>query len=232
MEREDSYMIYKKCVLHVYVDHKMGKLVDSLYKIADRMESSTSMSDYQRMISMEELVHLFRRIHQERKLDNIDDILDFIFSYTGIDYSALERVLNTIFFPNEVETDYFISTFIGFREDKLIDKSKEVQCDYLFVSVVKGIHRILDNYKKMLDIKFAGREEEYSDDDARDYLLFHGMTSYIGAYLYRNNIDKSLIDSIYDFFTSLFKLNIAIHSGILYLTSKIGNSYKASFSTS
>jgi hypothetical protein len=204
MEREDSYINYKKCVMHVYADHKMGKLVDSLYKVADRVANQNSVADKQRVIVMQEFINLFRRIHQERKLDNIDDILNFIFSYTGMDYSALERVLNTIFFPNEVETDCFISTFIGFREDKLIDKSKEVQCDYLFASVVKGIHRILDNYKKMLDIKFAGREEEYSDDDARDYLLFHGMTSYIGAYLYRNNIDKSLIDSIYDYYLDNF----------------------------
>ena len=32
MEREDSYINYKKCVMHVYADHKMGKLVDSLSK--------------------------------------------------------------------------------------------------------------------------------------------------------------------------------------------------------
>lgn len=204
MERYDSYIIYRKCVLHVYVDHKMGKLVDSLYKIADRIENQSCVPDKQKELVMEEFIILFRKIHQEKGLDNIDDILNFIFSYMSIDNIALGRVLNTIFFPEEAEIDNFISTFINFRKNKLIDESKKVQCDYLFVGIVKGINRAIDNYKKMLDIKFAGRDDEYSNDDADDYMFFHRMTSYIGMYLYQNNIDKSLIDSIYDYFLDNF----------------------------
>ena len=204
MEREDSYMIYKKCVLHVYVDHKMGKLVDSLYKIADRMESSTSMSDYQRMISMEELVHLFRRIHRERKIDNIDDILSFIFNFMYVDSISLRRILYTIFFPEEADNDDFVSTFINFKKDRILFPDAEIKCDYLFVSIVKEIETIEDKYKEMIDKRFENREDEYSNNDAEDYLLFYSLTKYIGIYIYRNNIDKSMVEPIYNYLLENF----------------------------
>ena len=203
--------IFHQCEKRIYKDSKMGDLVYSLYKVVDVYSkvNESFLGDHLKNIFMKDIVPVFRRIHKERNLDNIDDMLDFIFNHRYMDVMTFSKAIKTIYFPNEVSNDDFEKTMISFQSGRIIDRHKKFNSDSIILYLVDQMNLSIEKYNELVRKKFKNRWDDFGRDDAGENIFFNGITTLVAAYIYRNNIDINLIPSIYDYLVdNVYQMNV------------------------
>ena len=116
--------VFNKCMNKTYNDPNLGNLVNSLYKIVNKYPFN---NDIDKVKLIEGVYPLLVRIHKEYNIDNIDDLLEFLFNHDDFDFynnmtnCKVRESLNVVFFPKEAE-DYEYDIIMGYMRDKrLID---------------------------------------------------------------------------------------------------------------
>lgn len=204
--------IFRECEKRRYKDPKIGDLVNSLYKVIDHYKvlNETFLPNVTKKMYTEEVVDLFRRLHRERGLDDIDYLLDFIFNHAEMTFFNLMRILKAIYFVNEVSVEDFKSTIRLLRENKVIDSDKMFDLkDNVFLKIVGEMNVCIQKYDEMLEEKFKDNWDVYTQDDSQEHMFFLGQTAYVADFIYRNGIDLSVVRGIYDYLLdNIYDMNV------------------------
>ncbi len=196
--------VFNKCMNKTYNDPNLGNLVNSLYKIVNKYPFN---NDIDKVKLIEGVYPLLVRIHKEYNIDNIDDLLEFLFNHDDFDFynnmtnCKVKESLNVVFFPKEAE-DYEYDIIMGYMRDKrLIDVFKNIdyQREYKFIELLKIYNYYLREYEKMKTKEFEGREYEYSLYDATEAVFSRNLISQIASFIYQNDYGLNTLHDLYKY---------------------------------